>query len=79
MENSFIVKLLNVIAYITLIVQIIIGVCYIYRPYEFTPDGPSWSTLIGYFATGIIGFVFLKSWVIIVKAAEKYLTQDKNH
>ena len=73
--NSFIAKALNAIAYITLISQIILAICYINWPYKFTPDGPNWATLIGYLSTGIIGFVFLKSWIIIIKAAEKYLAQ----
>ena len=73
--NSSIVKALNVIAYITLFSFIILAILYIIYPYRFTPDGPSWITLISYFSTGIIGFVFLKSWIIIIKCAEKYLAQ----
>lgn len=79
--NSFIVSMLNVIAYITFIVQFILGICYISWPFEFEVgknfySSPNWATAIGYFIIGIITFVLLKALAIIVKAAEKYLAQQ---
>lgn len=81
MANSFITTMLNVIAYITLIVQFILGICYISWPYEFEVgkhyhSDPNWATAISYFIVGIVTFVLLKSLAIIVKAAEKYLAKQ---
>lgn len=80
MKNSFITTMLNIIAYLALIIQIILGFCYIAWPYEFEigknyHSNPNWATAISYFAIGIITFLLLKSLAIIVKAAEKYLGQ----
>ena len=78
--NSFIATMLNIIAYLVLIVQTILGFCYIAWPYEFEigknyHSDPNWGTAIGYFFIGIITFLLSKSLAIIVKAAEKYLGQ----
>lgn len=76
--NSFITTMLNIIAYLALIVQTILGICYIAWPYEFEIEkdyysDPNWATAISYFMIGVITFVLLRSLAIIVKAAEKYL------
>ena len=79
--NSFITTMLNIIAYLVLIVQTILGFCYIAWPYEFEIDknyhsDPNWGTAIDYFFIGIITFVLLQALSIIVKAAEKYLSKE---
>ena len=81
MKNSFITTTLNIIAYLVLIAQTILGFCYIAWPYEFEAgkdfySDPNWATAISYFTIGFIVFVLLKSLSIIVKAAEKYLDQQ---